>query len=388
MSLIPALDAVLQRATEDHSVPGLVAMVADRSGVIYEGAAGVRSHGGSTAMTLDTILWFASMTKAITASAAMQLVEQGRLDLDAPAGTVLPELGRVQVRTGWAADGTPLLRAPQAPITLRNLLTHTCGFAYEFFHADVDRELTAAGKSGVVSGTFATMDRALVADPGREWHYGIGLDWAGRMVEAVSGLRLRDYCARHLFEPLGMHDVSFALNAEQLSRASAMHARLPDGSLRTIPFGIPPNAEVDMGGHALSGRLPDYLRFLRAILNGGVLDGNRVLKADTVALMRQNHIGSLTIPPLKTHLPQLTNDFTPFPGMACQWGLSFLINPEPVPGGRAAGSLTWAGLPNAYFWIDPASGVTAVIAAQILPFYDAKVATALGEFEATLYRHR
>lgn len=388
MSLTQTLDACLKRGTDNGAIPGIVALVADRNGVIYEGASGVRAHGGNVPMTLDTFAWFASMTKAVTATAAMQLVEQGRLDLDAPAGKVLPELGKVQVRTGYDAAGKAILRAPKSPVTLRNLLTHTSGFGYEIFRADVDKELNDAGKPNVISGSSATMDRALVADPGTEWNYGIGLDWAGRMVEAASGLRLRDYMAKHIFGPLGMTDVTFQANAEQQARASAMHARLPDGSLVVIPFGIPPDAEHDMGGHALSGSLPHYLRFLRAILGNGVLDGNRILEAKTVATMSQNHIGALSMPAIKTHLVQLSNDCDFFPGIVCKWGLSFMINTQPIPGGRAAGSLAWAGLPNAYFWIDPASGLTAVLLTQILPFYDAKVVATLREFETAIYRQR
>ncbi|GAC1632004.1 MAG: serine hydrolase domain-containing protein [Nevskia sp.] len=388
MKLTSTLDACLKRGTDGGNIPGIVALVADRSGVIYEGASGVRAHGGSVPMTLDTFAWFASMTKAVTGAAAMQLVEQGRLDLDAPAAKVLPELAKVQVRSGWDAAGKAILRAPKGAITLRNLLTHTSGFAYEIFRADVDKELNDAGKPNVISGSAATMDRALVADPGSEWNYGIGIDWAGRMVEQVSGLRLRDYMARHLFAPLAMKDVGFAPSAEQQARASAMHARLPDGSLLVIPFGIPPDAEFDMGGHALQGSLPDYLRFTRAILGGGVLDGNRVLEAKTVATMSQNHIGALSVPPIKTHLAQLSNDCDFFPGIDCKWGLSFMINMQDIPGGRRAGSLAWAGLPNAYFWIDPAAGIAAVILTQILPFFDARVVTTLREFESAIYAAR
>lgn len=385
MSLSTALDALLKKGTEGGEIPGVVAVAADRSGVIYEGASGVRAHGGTTPMTLDTFACFASMTKAITGAAAMQLVEQGRLDLDAPAAKVLPELGKIQVRTGWAADGKAILRAPRSPVTLRNLLTHTSGFAYEIFNADVDKELTDAGKPNVFSGSSATMDRALIADPGTAWNYGIGIDWVGRMVEQVSGQKLRDYMGQHIFAPLGMKDVTFEASAEQQSRASAMHARLPDGSLVVIPFGLPTDAEHDMGGHGLMGSLPHYLRFTRAILNGGILDGNRILAPTTVELMGRNHIGALSVPKLKTHQPQLSNDCDLHPGIDLKWGLSFIINQQPLPEGRAAGSLAWAGLPNAYFFIDPKSGITAAFLTQILPFWDAKVVALYQKFERTLY---
>lgn len=387
MSLNTALDALLKASTEQGDIPGVIATVADRSGVIYEGAAGMRATGGSAPMTMDTFIWFASLTKGVTAVAAMQLVEQGKLDLDAPAAKLLPELGKLQVRTGWNADGTPILRAPKTPVTLRNLLTHTSGFAYEIFNTDTVRELEAAGTPNVISGSRATMDRALVRDPDTAWEYSIGIDWAGRMVEAASGLCLRDYMAKNIFAPLGMGDVTFQANAEQLARASAMHARLPDGSLITIPFGIPPDAELDMGGHALSGRVPDYLRFCRALLNGGTLDGNRILAPTTVELMGRNHIGDISIGELKTAMPTLSNDCHLHPGIDLKWGLSFILNQQPTPEGRAAGTMAWAGLPNAYYWIDRKTGVTVVIATQIMPFWDGPVRVMCDEFERQVYKH-
>ncbi|WP_293374563.1 serine hydrolase [Nevskia sp.] len=387
MSLNQALDALLGSSTEKGAIPGVIATVADRNGVIYEGSAGVRATGGSTPMTMDTFVWFASMTKAVTAAAAMQLVEQGQLDLDAPAARVLPELASVQVRSGWDANGAAILRPPKGDVTLRNLLTHTSGFAYEIYNADTDRELAQAGKPNVISGSRATMDRALVRDPGTAWEYSIGIDWAGRMVEAASGLRLRDYMAKHIFAPLGMSDVTFQASAEQLARASAMHARLPDGSLITIPFGIPADADFDMGGHALAGQLPHYLRFCRAILNGGTLDGNRILAATTVELMGQNHIGDIEIGAFKTAMPQLSNDCHLHPGIDLKWGLSFILNVQATPEGRAPGTMAWAGLPNAYYWIDRKTGVTVVIATQIMPFWDAPVRAMCDRFERIVYDH-
>jgi len=388
MSLNNALDALLQSTVEKGDLPGVIATVADRDGVIYERACGMRAVGGSTPMSMDTFVWFASLSKAVTTTAAMQLVEQGKLDLDAPAAKLLPEIGKIQVRTGWNADGSPILRAPKSPVTLRNLLTHTSGFAYEFFNEGVIREQESTGTPNVVSGTHATMNRSLVRDPGTAWEYSIGIDWAGRMVEAASGLRLRDYFAKNIFAPLGMGDVTFQANEEQLSRAAAMHARLPDGSLTAIPFGIPPDAEVDMGGHALSGRVPDYLRFCRAILNGGVLDGNRILAATTVELMGMNHIGDISVPnQIKTFMPMLSNDCDLHPGVDLKWGLGFVLNVQATPEGRAPGTLAWAGLPNVYYWIDRKTGVTVVIATQIMPFWDAKVRAMCDEFERLVYRH-
>lgn len=388
MSLKSTLDTRLKSATDRGDVPGLIAMAADRNGVIYEGAFGLRKLGEPAPMTLDTVVWFASMTKAVTGAAAMQMVERGKLKLDEPAAKVCPELGKVQVREGWDAAGKPHLRAPRGTITLRNLLSHTSGFAYEIFHADVVRELEESGKPGVISGQRATLDRALVCDPGTEWNYSPGIDWAGRMVEEASGQRLGEYMKKNLFEPLAMRDTSFQSSAALRARQAGVHARLPDGSLTAIPFELPPDQELDMGGHGLSGTAGDYLRFSRMILNGGTLDGARVLEAKTVATMGENHIGELTVGPIPTAAPDLSNPVHLYPGIPLKWGLTFLINTKETPEGRSAGSLAWAGLINGYYWIDPSKGVTGVFMTQILPFFDAHATRLFSEFETAVYAGR
>ncbi len=387
MSLKTSVDGLIGRAVSAGDVPGVVCTVADRSGVTYEGAAGERSLGSGVAMTSDTVAWLASMTKAVTATAAMQLVERGKLSLDEPAGKVCPHLGRVQVVEGFDGSGKPKLRPAKGTVTLRNLLTHTSGLAYEIWNPDAARELESRGAGNVLTGMQATLDRPLLRDPGTCWEYSPGIDWAGRMVEEASGQRLGDFLRANLFEPLGMTSVTFRLTPKHRERLAGMHARTPDGGLVNYPFEIDQSAPLDMGGHALYGELPHYLRFTRMILGGGVLDGVRVLEEKTVAAMSQNQMGAISVTPLPTALPY-SNATDVHPGIECKWGLSFLINTKKTPEGREAGSLSWAGLANSYYWIDAKSGVTAALLTQILPFYDGKVVSLLADFERAVYANR
>ncbi len=378
MKSLPQIDQVLRQAVEAGEVPGVVAVAGTTDDTLYEGAFGKREIGKPEAMTSDTVCWIASMTKAITSAAAMQLVEQGKLALDAPIGEVLPALRAPQVLEGFDAKGAPRLRPAKRPITLRHLLTHTAGFGYDIWNADIGRYMEQAGIPGIITCENKALTTPLTFDPGERWDYGINIDWVGKAVEAVSGERLDAYLRDHILAPLGMKDTMFVLGPSQRARLAGMHARGPDGALQPIPFEVPQQPEFFMGGGGLYGTAPDYLRFVRMILRGGTLDGAQVLKPETVALMAQNHIGDINVCTLKTAMPAYSNDADLFPGMVQKWGLSFCINTERGPAGRSPGSLAWAGLANTYFWIDPTRRVGGVILTQILPFADPRV---LGLFE-------
>jgi CubicO group peptidase (beta-lactamase class C family) len=321
----------------------------------------------------DTHVWIASMTKAVTAAAAMQLVERGVLALDAPAAEVEPWLGEVLVLDGFDDDGAARLRPPQRPITLRHLLTHTSGFGYEFADAALARWSAARDAP---MGSRAAFQVPLLFDPGDRWSYGVGIDWVGAIVEAATGRRLDVHLREALLEPLGMHDTGFRRTPEQAERAAVVHLRTPDG-LVPIPFELPDEPEMLMGGGGLYSTVLDYLRFTRMLLGGGTLEGRQVLAPETVALMARDHLGELQVTGWRTANPMLSNDVDFYPGMRQGWGLSFLVNAERTPEGRSPGSLAWAGLANSYYWVDPAAGVTGVFATQVLPFFDA---TALGVF--------
>ncbi|HEU0062247.1 MAG TPA: serine hydrolase domain-containing protein [Hyphomicrobiaceae bacterium] len=381
-----AIDKILARAAETGEVPGVVAMATDRDGSIYEGAFGKRVLGQPAAMSPDTVAWIASMTKAITGAAAMQLVEQGKLDLDAPAAAVVSELEQAQVLEGFDAAGQPKLRPPKRPITLRHLLTHTAGFGYEIWNGDVAAYQTAKNVPGIISCQNAALQTPLLFDPGEKWYYGINIDWAGKMVEAVSGKRLGAYMQEHLFAPLGMTSTAFKIAPTMRERLAKIHQRGDDDVLTPLlDLEIPQDAEFDMGGGGLYSTAGDYLKFVRMILNRGKANGEQVLSPETVDQMARNNMGDARVSLLKTVAPTLSNDAEFFPGMSKTWGLSFQINDEAAPTGRPAGGLMWAGLANSYYWIDPTTGIGGVYLTQVLPFADKKALPLYYAFETAFY---
>lgn len=386
MPKLESVDRIFRQAVESKAMPGIVAMAATDKGTLYEGAFGTREMGKSAPMALDTVVWIASMTKAITATAAMQLVERGKLSLDRPATEVVPELARAQVLDGFDGAGKPRLRAPKRPITLKHLLTHTAGYAYEIWRSEIAQYQQVTGTPGITTCTNAALTTPLLFDPGDRWEYGINIDWAGKMVEAASGQKLDRYLQDHILGPLGMKDTGFKLGAGQRARLSAVHGRDDKGALAPVEFALPEEPEFHMGGGGLYGTAPDYLAFMQMIMRGGTHDGAQVLKRETVDLMAQNHIGALEIGAMKTAMPPLSNDVELFPGMSKKWGLSFLINTQAAPTGRSAGSLAWAGLANTYFWIDRTRQVCGVFLSQVLPFYDHTAVDLLTKFETEVYR--
>jgi methyl acetate hydrolase len=388
MVVASSVDQVLERAVDSGELPGVVALAADDRGVIYEGAYGKRAIDGAAAMSLDTVMWIASMTKAVTSVAALQFVEQGKITLDEPITNHLPELKDIQVLDGFDAAGAPRLRTPRRQITLRHLLTHTAGFSYSIWNADMLRYEEQVSLPGVIECKSATLMSPLMFDPGERWEYGINIDWVGQTVERLGGQRLEQYFKSHIFEPLMMRDTGFLLGPSQRERLASMHVRQADGSLQTIPFQLTQEPEFYMGGGGLYSTGPDYLRFLRALLGNGEVDGVRILRAETVADMSRNHIGDLNVTLLKTAQPGNSNDAEFFPGMPKKWGLACMINAEDADVGRTAGSLAWAGLANTYFWIDTTRRVAGVILTQILPFADPKVLGTFERFESALYAMR
>jgi CubicO group peptidase (beta-lactamase class C family) len=378
------VDRVLREAVARGDVPGVVAVAATRAGA-YEGAFGRRALPDGAAMTADTVFWIASMTKAITSTAALRLVEEGKLALDGPIAAVLPELATPQVLEGFDAAGEPRLRPARGPITLRQLITHTAGFVYDIWCPDMGRYMEKRGIPGIISCQNAALDLPLVFDPGERWDYGINIDWVGKAVERASGRKLGEYFASELFGPLGMRDTGFKLTEAHRARLALMHARGADGSLAQIPFELPQEPEFEMGGGGLYGTAADYLAFARLFLNEGRAGGRQVLRPETVRSMGQNAIGHIDVRLLKTAAPAYSNDAEFFPGMVKKWGLGFMISTTAVPGGRAADSLAWAGLGNTYFWIDPKNGVAGVILMQLIPFADAKALAVFDGFEKALY---
>jgi methyl acetate hydrolase len=335
------IDELLRQKSEAVEIPGVVAVAASGKDVIYQGAFGKRDLSKPDNMTTDSVFWIASMTKAITTAAAMQLVEQGKLSLDAPIGKLLPDLAAPQVLEGFDAKGEPKLRPTKSAITLRQLMTHTAGFCYDMWNGDMGTYLAKTGIPGITSCKDAALKTPIASDPGTRWEYGTNIDFVGKAVEAVSGKKLDAYLRDHLFAPLGMNDTGFKLTDTMRQRLVGMHARGADGKLETLPFELEQNPEFHMGGGGLYGTATDYIKFTQMILNKGRGNGNQVLKPETVATMGQNHIGDLVVTKMTSAIPAYTNDVDLYPGMVKKWGLSFLITTAKTPEGRSAGSLAF-----------------------------------------------
>ncbi|MFZ6647242.1 serine hydrolase domain-containing protein [Undibacterium sp. TJN25] len=380
-----SINQLLNRAVSDGVLAGVVAMGATDKGIIYEGAFGKRDAARGPAMSLDTVFWLASMTKAITATACMQLVEQGKLQLDQPMGQILPELASPQVLEGFDSAGKPRLRPAKRLITLRHLLTHTSGYTYSVWSDKLVQYEKATGMPDIAESKNGAFSAPLEFDPGERWQYGISMDWVGKIVEAVSDQSLEVYFRENIFTPLGMKDTGFLISSEQKRRLATTYNRTASGGLQAAPFEFSQRPEFFMGGGGLFSTPRDYMAFLQMLLLDGSFNGAQILKPQTVALMRQNQIGELQVVPLKSVQPAYSQDADLFPGMVQKWGLSFDINTQPGPAGRSAGSISWAGLLNCYFWLDPVKRVTGTVFTQVLPFYDPAIVKLYAGFERGLY---
>ena len=378
------VDRLLEEAADAGAVPGAVGVVAGPEGVIHESAAGRRSIEGDAPATPDTMFRFASMTKAMVTVVALQLVEEGRLELDQPVASVLPEFGELQVLEGFDGD-TPRLRPPAAPATVRHLMTHTSGHAYWFGNEGIHRYPELTGVPNALSGRRASLSTPLLFDPGTAWNYGINTDWLGQVVEKVTGQTLDVALAERITGPLRMTDTSFAPSAEQRERLMAVHQRRPDGGLAPSVHDLPPEPEFWAAGHGAYGTGRDYGRFVAALLAGGTLDGGRILDSETIDLAFSDQLRGVELPKVTLSFePELLNQIEAMPWPQT-WGLGFHITSVDLEGMRRAGTGDWAGLFNSYFWVDRASGVGAVLLTQVLPFFDGRVVELLVAFEQAVY---
>jgi methyl acetate hydrolase len=378
-----ACDGILQKVvTGKPRVPGVVAMITSRSANIYEGAAGERVLGGQ-AMTTDTVFAIFSTTKAITGTAALQCVEEGKLDLDAPAKAYVPDIGKLQVLEGFDENGNPKMRAPKRDITTRMLMLHTAGLGYDFFNVNYFRLAQERGQPSVVTSSKASLMTPLLFDPGDKWEYGSNIDWCGQIVERIRGKRLGEVMNERIFAPLGMEDIAFSLR----SRLAVIHQRESDGSLTPLPdMQLPADPEVHMGGHGLYASIGEYMKFIRMWLNDGAGPNGRVLRKDTVEAAVRNGLEAYqTVVMLPGVIPTLSNDAEFFPGLKKSWSYTFMVNDEDAPTGRPAGSIGWAGLANTFYWIDRKNGFGGYWATQILPFGDPISFGGYLEFESAAY---
>jgi len=381
---LPKVDALLRIATGTEELPGVVALAATDKGIVYEGIFGRRRLDGAPEMTRDTIFRVASMIKPITSVAALQLVEQDKLSLDAPVPDIDPALGTPQVLDGFDAAGTPQLRPAKRPISLRHLLTHSSGFSYRLWDAKAARYFNSIERLSSTDRKRAP-SAPLMFDPGERWQYGPSIDWVGRIVEFISGKRLDVYFREHILDPLGMNDTAFVISPQQRAREAGVHRRKPDGSLKPQPAEQQKARQSVSGGGGIYSTGPDYLTFIRMLMQSGSLDGVRILRPDTVALMGQNQIDNIEAGVLRTTVPAASNNVDFFPGISLKWGFGHMINMQAGPDGRSAGSLTWGGLFNTYYWIDPRKRIAAVFMTQVLPFADDRTLRIYRQFERGIY---
>lgn len=370
------LDDTLARAVEDGSLPFVVAMTGDAAGPRWAGSAGD--------IAPDALFRIYSMTKAIGALAATILVDRGQLALDTPVAQILPEWDDLPLLAGWDGD-RPVLRRPHRPATIRHLATHRSGLEYDMWNADVKRYAKVAGVPRAGSGQLAALaGHPLTFEPGTRWGYGISTDWLGRVVEAVDGRRIDAFCRDEILGPLGMHDTLFELG-ESAGRLAPAYRRQADGGFEALDLAPPSQPGFYGMGHALYSTAPDYMRFLRMVLNGGVLDGRRLLSAGAMRAFCADQMEGVPMTPLRSVMPWMTEDLDLFPGVRASHSLAFLRIEEDVPGRRSAGSLGWAGVCNTHYWIDPARDLAAVFMTQCLPFIEPGVRGAYDRFEQAVY---
>jgi CubicO group peptidase (beta-lactamase class C family) len=368
------IDALLSAAVAEKRVPLVVASVADGEGVVYQHASGT---------SIDAIFAIASMTKPVTSVAVMQLVEAGEVKLDEPAQTYLPELGAVRVLDGGS------LRPPKSPVTVRQLLTPTAGFGYEFMNREIAGLVARKEIASMMGGGDAFLKAPLLFDPGTRWEYGISTDWLGRLVEEVSGQSLEAYFRERIFAPLGMWDSFFDVPPDKQSRVVATFSRTPDGGLaQQHPRPPAPPGEFFSGGGGLHSTAPDYMKLVRALLAGGRLGQRRILEAETVATMGQKQIGDLVLRPFSSLVPEFATDGAVLPGVLDKFGLGFALNSKPGATARGLNTMAWVGIYNTFFWIDRGQQIGGVLMTQMLPGLDPGAKKLYEDFDRAVYAWR
>jgi methyl acetate hydrolase len=377
------IDAALTDAVQRNTVPGVVAVVADADGTLYERAFGVKRTGDEEPLTVDAIYRIASMTKLATSVAALQLVDAGLIDLDAAVGDYLPEFDRLPVLTGFDVEGQPQLRPARSRATVRHLCAHVSGLGYDTWNDSLKHYLKVTGLPAISDGLRRTFETPLVADPGTEFNYGTSTDWLGLVVEARSGKPLERYLDESVFTPLGMDETGMVPSDDQRRRTVPLHVRGADGEWVAVDFEFPTEPEFHAGGHALSSTATDYTRLQRALLRGGELGGVRILSEARVTEMFVPQTGDIRIEYIATAIPEASADVHLVDNQ--RWGLAFPLSESSRPGMRPAGSGGWAGLWNTFYWLDPATGIAAGLYTQTMPFCDPDVIELYEAFERAVY---
>lgn len=380
------VDTLLADAVAGAVVPGLVAVVGNKGGLLYESAWGYRDASAKTPMTTNTMFRVASQAKLPTAIAVLRLVEREAVSLSTPVGDVLPAFDELQVLEGF--DGrVPVMRPPKSRATIEQLLTHTSGLGYDIWDRKLKRYYLAVGQPSLATGKRIAFTAPLVDDPGARFRYSMSMDWAGLVVEAVEGRALDEVLRSEIFGPLGMSDTINWMTGERRSRAGHVHVRSTDGNW--VPTGADYYLSLDQkpefyaGGHSLYSTAGDYLRLQRAILNAGSLDGATVLSPVSVEGLFEDHLGPLDCGVIETADPAASLEVDL---RGKKWSLGLLLDVQAEEGMRAAGTAGWAGGFNSFYWIDRQNDVAAALYTQTLPFWDPAVLGLYRSFEAAAYR--
>lgn len=376
------LSHVLNEAVERNETPGVVGLVVDRNGVLYAGAAGKLDLSRNDPLPVNAIFNIASMTKPVTSVDVMMLIEQGKLSLDDPVAKFLPGFDHLKIITKVNDDGTVETRPAKTVMTVRHLLTHTSGIGYGFASPTLARLNPNNDKS--------EWELGLLHEPGEKWSYGASTRVLGLIVEKITGESLEAYDQEHIFRPLGMVDTSYAVPRDKQARLIKSYSHV-EGMFKpnqAFPTEAPTEPKPPfMGDGGLYSTAHDYGQFMRMLLNGGHLGNARILSEKSVHLMGENHIGAVFVSQQQIGMPALSKPF-PLGAGHDKFGLGFQLAADGPDAHeyRRAGSMSWAGLFNTEFWVDPKTGIGGVLLMQYLPFYDESAIRTLREFEGTVYK--
>jgi methyl acetate hydrolase len=375
------IDALLQRAVQQGSVPGVVAIVASKNQILYHHAFGMQDVRAQKAMQEDSIFRIASMTKPLTSAAIMLLQEQGKLRLDDPVSKYLPSFAnREVVATFNQSDGTLTTRKSASEVLIRHLLSHTSGLAYAFSNTLVSPLQQKTGKQAE--------ELPLLYDPGTRWTYSGSTKVLGDVVGKVSGVPLDQFLNEHFIRPLGMEDTSYAVPASKTARVVTTHSR-STGTLVETPNPATISSAV-AGDGGLNSTAADYIKFLQMLLNDGKWQGKSLLSKSSIQAMTTNQIGSVVVETQPAALADRTRPFPVAPAAGRDkfgFGFEITTSNKENPNLRSPGSYTWAGIYNTHFWVDPKRGIAGVIMFQVLPFYDDATMKIYQDFEEAIGRN-